>query len=244
MNKVLKLIIALGLIQVNQSCNQNNIIETNNFEDGQKATSYGKKGIVDSIIIEKGDIKISKFISKVNKKDNKFFRAYFYDIHGNVSSEGDMNYNNKIGKWSYYENKQLIKEEEYFRVCERNVINQIWEYDSKNKIDLNKSSFYTYEFLNKIVENKSLRILKIKFFPSKFIERDKIKFYASSKIQNNFCDLHNLKLIDIPKNEQNEYEIAFEQNDKFDTIKGYFSEEFRINNNLKEKYTIVKIPFK
>lgn len=43
------------LIILNNSCNQkdNNILEIKNFEDGQKATSYGKNAIVDSIIIEK-----------------------------------------------------------------------------------------------------------------------------------------------------------------------------------------------
>lgn len=43
------------LIILNNSCNQkdNNILEIKTFEDGQKATSYGKNAIVDSIIIEK-----------------------------------------------------------------------------------------------------------------------------------------------------------------------------------------------
>ncbi|MET3047515.1 hypothetical protein [Flavobacterium covae] len=244
MNKVLKIITIIGLIVLNQSCNQNNIIEINHFADGQKATSYGKNGIVDSIIIEKGNIKISKFISKSNEKDNNFFKVYFYDTKGNVTSEGDMNHNNKVGNWLYFKNQQLIKKEEYFRICEKNVINQVWQYDSKNKIDLNKSSFYTYKFTDTIIEKENLKVLKIKFSPSKLIEVDKIRFYTSSKIQGDFCNLNNLKLIDIPKNKQNEYEIAFERDDKFDTIKGYFTEEFRVNSKSKEKYTLVKIPFK
>jgi hypothetical protein len=244
MSKVLRLIIIIGLAILNQSCNQNNIIEINNFEDGQKAISYGKNGIVDSIIIEKSNVKISKFISKNNKKDNKFFKVYFYDSKGNVTSEGNMNHNNKVGNWLYFKNKQLIKKEEYFRICGRNVINQVWQYDSKNKIDLIKSSFYTYKFIDTIIEKENLKVLKIKFFPSKLIEVDRIRFYTSSKIQNDFCNLNNLRLIDIPKNKQNEYEIAFERGDKFDTIKGFFTEEFRINNKSKEKYTLVKIPFK
>lgn len=244
MNKVLKLIIVVGLIVLNQSCNQNNVIEISNFEDGQKAITYGEKGIIDSIIIEKGNIKISKFISKNNKKGNNLFKVYFYDTKGNVISKGNMSHNNKIGNWLYFKNKQLIKKEEYFRICERNVINQIWQYDSKNKIDLSKSSFYNYKFTDTLIEKENLKVLKIKFFPSKLIETDKIRFYTSSKIQNDFCNLNSLRLIDIPKNKQNEYEIAFERVDKFDTIKGFFTEEFRVNNKSKEKFTFVKIPFK
>lgn len=243
MNKTFKILAIIYLVILNQSCQQNNVIEVNNFDDGQKATSYGKNGIVDSVIIEKENVKISKFISQNSKKDNKLFKVYFYDVNGNVTSVGDMNDNNKVGNWFYFKNKKLIKKEEYFKVCEKTFINQVWQFDSKSKINLSESSFYTHKFIDTIIEKMNIKILKIKFYPSKLIEADKITFYASRKIQNSFCNLNNLRLIDIPKNKQNEYEIAFERDDKFDTIKGYFIEELKINNKVKEKYTFVKIPY-
>jgi hypothetical protein len=244
MIKVLSLIIVIGLIVLNHSCSQNNVIDVSNFKDGNKAITYGNNGIVDSIVIKRGNVQISKFISKSLNKNDGLFKAYFYDNKGNVTSEGNMNHTKKVGKWLYFKNKQLIKKEEYFRICERNVINQIWQYDSNGKIDLSKSSFYTYKFIDTIIENNKLKILKLKFFPSKFLEYSKIGYYTSSKIQNDFCNLHNLGLTEISKTMRNEYEIAFEQGDNFDTIKGYFTEEFRVDNKLKEKYTLVKIPFK
>lgn len=151
MSKILRLVIIIGLITMNQSCNQNNIIEINHFEDGQKSTSYGNNKVVDSIIIEKGAFRVSKFISNSHNKKNNFFKVYFYDSIGNVKSEGNMNHFNKVGIWLYYKNMQLVKKEEYFSVCGKNVINQIWYYDSKNKIDLSKSSFYTYKFIDMTV---------------------------------------------------------------------------------------------
>lgn len=243
MNKLLKLIIFIGLIII-QSCKKNNIIEHAKFDDGQELISYGENGIIDSVIVEKNNAIISKFIAKNKKKDNKFFQFIFYDAVGNISAKGDMYEKNHIGDWLYFKNKRLFKKEEYMKFCNKYFINQTWEYDIKGKINYDKSNFYSYKFIDTLVQNENIsKILKIKFYPFKKIKIDNILFYSSSKVKNNFCGIENLQLVDILKNKKDEYEIAFEKNDNFDTIKGFFIEQFKINDEIKEKYTMVKIPF-
>ena len=151
------------MIILNNSCNQsNNILETKNFEDGQKAISYGENGIIDSIIIEKKGMKISKFISKIKSKKNNIYKVCFYDNNGNIASEGEMINNHKLGIWFYFKDKEMIKKEEYLSVCNKNILNQVWNYKSKEIIDYDKSSFYTFKFKDTILEDKKVEILKVK----------------------------------------------------------------------------------
>lgn len=244
MSKIIKIIGIIFFVILNQSCNKNNIIEIVKFDDGQKVISYGENGIIDSIVIEENNVKISKFLPKKKKKNNKLFLVIFLDSKGNVLSKGDMYENNKIGDWLYFKNKRLFKKEEYLRVCNKYLINQTWEYDFKNKINYDKSNFYSYVFIDTLIQKENIsKLLKIKFYPFKKIKIDNILFYTSSKIKNNFCGIENLQLVDISKNKKDEYIIAFDKNVKYDTIKGFFVEQFKINNELKEKYTLVKIPF-
>lgn len=237
-----RITILLIMIILNNSCNQsNNILETKNFNDGQKAVSYGENGIIDSIIIEKKGVKVSKFISKIKSKKNETYKVYFYDNKGNIASEGEMNNNHKLGIWYYFKDKEMIKKEEYLSICNKSILNQVWNYKSKEIIDYDKSSFYTFKFKDSILEHKKVEILKVKFNSDKSIKSKRIKFYASSKLKDNFCNVHELDLFDIPKNHKDEYELAFDSFDKFNTIKGFFVEEIKINNEIKEKYTFVRI---
>lgn len=231
------------LIILNNSCNQkdNNILEIKNFEDGQKATSYGKNAIVDSIIIEKKGIKISKFITKNKNKNGDIFKVNFYDSKGIINASGEMQNDKKIGFWFYFKDNKLIRREEYLKICKKSFLNQVWNYKSNDILDCDKSSFYNFKFKDTVFDGEHVEVLKLRFNSDKRIKVNNLKFYASSKLTNDFCNVHSLKLIDIPKNRKNEYELAFSVNDKFNVIKGFFIEEIKINNEIKEKYTFVKI---
>lgn len=230
------------MIILNYSCNQsNNVLEIKNFDDGQKATSYGENGIIDSILIEKNGMKISKFISKIKSKKNNAYKVSFFDGTGSVISEGGMCNNQKLGIWCYFKDKEIFKKEEYLSICNKSILNQVWNFKSKGVVDYDNSSFYTFKFIDTILDGTKVVVLKVKFNSDKNIKIENIKFYASSKLKDDFCNVHELDLFDIPKNKKNEYELYFDNYDKFKLIKGFFIEEIKINNKIKEKYTFVRI---
>lgn len=239
-----KLSILIILIILNNSCNQkdSNILETKTFEDGQKAISYGENGIVDSIVIEKKGVKFSKFITKSKSKKGDIFKVNFYDGEGNINASGEMQDNQKVGIWFYFKEKKVVKKEEYLTICNKNILNQVWSYKSNDIVDYDKSSFYTFKFKDTVFDDEKVEVLKIRFNSDKNIKVNNLKFYASRKLTNDFCNIHDLNLIDIPRNSKNEYELAINVHDKINVIKGFFIEEIKIDNKIKEKYTFVKIP--
>lgn len=189
---------------------------------------------IDSIIYYKNGVLYSKMVT--NKPNKLSFYVKYYDGK-RLISEGNTINKLKNSKWKYYNSKNEVERVvEYKDICDREYPNQEWNYDSKGKLDISKSSFFSYTFKYPKFEPKVNNELTIRYVP--LIKKSGVisVIYFSPDFDSKFCNINTVNK-DGLKSSKND--IGFKINIGFKNkgkknFRGYIEEHFYEDTDKKE----------
>ncbi len=181
---------------------------------------------LDSLIqFEKGKIIFKMYFNKLNAN---YCYVKQFDDKGKPTSEGKYIYKTRLGKWKFYDSKMRIKRiVEYINLCGKTHLNQEWDYDEKGKLDINKSSYFTYKIDKQsiILDGEKVNNLKIFFIPG-FKKGSVCTINLSQEINKNFCNVDSVEKFSLKSDDKFTFTIPIKSDDlnrKFN-LKGYIEE--------------------
>lgn len=229
--------IFLGLISIILfSCNEksNEIIEYNKEGKLISKMYVNSDKVLDSAIHYKDGIVNKSYFDKHNT--NSFYFKSFAN-NGKLIAEGNTINKLKEGKWKFYDSdNRMRKVVEFKNICDEEYPNQEWNYESNGKLNISKSSFFSYTFKNSKFESKVNNELTIKYIP--LIKKEGVisVIYFSPDFDNKFCNINKVKK-DGLKSSGNDVvfkiNIGFKNKGK-KNFRAYIEEHFYEDTNKKE----------
>lgn len=227
----------LGLILISLfSCNKksNEIIEYNKEGKIISKMYVSNENFLDSAIYYKDGI-VNK--SYFNKRYSNFFYFKSFTSEGRLISEGNTINKIKEGKWKYYDsNDRMKKIVEFKNICNAEYPNQEWNYESNGKLNISKSSFFSYTFKNSKFEPKVSNELTIKYIP--LIKKDGVisVIYFSPDFDDKFCNISEVNKDGLKSSDNG---VVFKINIGFENrgekkFRGYIEEHYFEDTNNKE----------
>ncbi|RAR49755.1 toxin-antitoxin system YwqK family antitoxin [Flavobacterium lacus] len=236
-------LISIFLIIILSSC-QNREVEY--YENGKIKKSYEQKdnkfngqykefyenGNIKLIhIYENGILKDSSVfynegetihqITHYLKKDTTYVKIFQNE---KLSSEGKYFQNMKIDKWKYYDkHEKLEKVFEYITICGKHYSNQGWYFTSEGDTLIDKGNFIKYTNLKRNLKPKEILHFQM-LYKSILPENSKSFVCLSSKIQDNFCNINEVKLDTIhPQNNSFDVLVSFSKKGN-KNLRGFITE--------------------
>lgn len=197
------------------------------YNNGNLKTIYNyKKGIeLDSAVIYNTNGEIQR-IDKLLQNDTIYSKEF---IDGILESEGKyINRKNAIGKWRYYKkNGNLDKINEYINLCGNSYLNQGWYFDDKGDTIKKYGNYYEIKYFPKRIKKNEKVLFQVTYKPIIYFNSDvMVCFDAENKSTGDFCNIHQLKLVEAYKSSDVlKINITFE-NRGIKHFRGYIKEFF------------------
>ena len=202
-----------------------------------KAFYIYKKGIeLDSAFFYNTNGKIQK-IDKLLQNDTIYSKEF---IDGILESEGKYINKNAIGKWRYYKkNGNLNKINEYINLCGDSYLNQGWYFDDKGDTIKKYGNYYEIKYFPKRIKKNEKVLFQVTYKPIIYINSDvMVCFDAENKSTSNFCNIHQLKLVEAYKSSDVlKMNITFE-NSGIKHFRGYIKEFFNKEPTKQDSITV------
>lgn len=186
----------------------------NNKFNGQYKEFYENGNIKLVHIYENGILKDSSVFYDEGANVNQITHYLNKDItyvkifkNKKISSEGKLFRDMKVDKWNYYNShEKLEKVFDYITICGKSYSNQGWYFTSEGDTLIDKSNFIKYNNLKRNLKPKEILNFKM-LYKSILPENSKSFVCLSSKIQDDFCNINEVKL-----------DTIYSQNNSFDVL--------------------------